>query len=316
MTLDSLTGNRMGEARTEAERELEAALAQTPRFAGPLRYRPVSGGISNANWRVTLDTGVDYFVKMPGRGTEMFIDRAAAFQASRLAGEAGIGPRLHDDLSHLGVEINDFIPDRRPTTHSDFANPAARLAAIDAYRRFHALPALSLTKTVFDMIDEHVAQMRDLGSPWPTDWAWVDLNQRMAREALTASGLDLTPCFNDPMPGNFMIGSDGSIQLIDYEYASMNDRCYDLGIWFGEMFYTEAVERELIEAYFSRCTPELFARVTVHKALADVKWACWSFVQMKISALDFDYFKYGAWKLMRFRTIIAHPDWEAHLRRL
>jgi hypothetical protein len=82
------------------------------------------------------------------------------------------------------------------------------------------------------------------------------------------------------------------------------------------MFFDEKTERELIEAYFGRCTDALLARVTVHKALADVKWACWSMVQMKVSTLDFDYFKYGVWKLMRFRTIIGHPAWESQLRRL
>ena len=121
---------------------------------------------------------------------------------------------------------------------------------------------------------------------------------------------------NDPMPGNFMVGQDGSIMLIDYEYASMNDRCYDLGIWFGEMFYTPQVEAELIEDYFGRCTPELLARVTVHKALADVKWGAWSMVQFKVSALDFDFYKYGVWKLMRFRQIVGDPSWKVHLRNL
>ena len=46
------------------------------------------------------------------------------------------------------------------------------------------------------------------------------------------------------MPGNFMLGADKSVMLIDYEYASNNDRCYDLGIWCGEMFFSEAVEAE------------------------------------------------------------------------
>lgn len=50
-------------------------------------------------------------------------------------------------------------------------------------------------------------------------------------------GLDLVLFFNDLMFGNFMIGQDGLVMLIDYEYVLMNDWCYDLGIWFGEMFF-------------------------------------------------------------------------------
>jgi thiamine kinase-like enzyme len=304
-----------GQAATDHEREIEAALARAPLFAGKrLRYRVVIGGISNANWRVRVeDDGREYFVKIPGKGTEMFIDRVAAFDASRRAGAAGVGPRVYDDLFDAGIEINDFIPDRRSCTNTDFERPGPRLAAIEAYKRFHAVGELSLTKTVFDMIEEHDAQVKQLGGWLPPDYPWLMKQYRMARAALEASGLDMAPCFNDPMAGNFMIDDAGTIMLIDYEYASNNDRCYDLGIWFGEMFYTPDVEHELIEAYFGEVRPEIVARVTIHKALADIKWALWSFVQQKVSALDFDFFKYGAWKLLRGRAIMRDPRWVEHL---
>ncbi|WP_138470739.1 choline/ethanolamine kinase family protein [Poseidonocella sp. HB161398] len=306
----------LGEAQSPEERQLESAILEAPLFAGGqgARYAPVSGGISNSNWRVALAGGRDYFVKLPGNGTEMFIDRKAALDASQKAAAAGLGPAVYDDLAHHGIEINDFIPDRRPSTHSDFAARDLRMEAMAAYGRMHGLPALGLTKTVFDMIDEHKAQMAELGAPQYRDAAWIELNDRLAREALTASGLDLVPSFNDPMPGNFMIGQDRSIMLIDYEYASMNDRCYDLGIWFGEMFFTPEQEAEMIEEYFGRVTPQLVARVTIHKALADVKWGYWSMVQLMVSRLDFDFYKYGTWKLMRFRTITGDPSWATHLR--
>ncbi|MTD98816.1 phosphotransferase [Paracoccus sp. YIM 132242] len=309
----------IGSAAHALEETIEQVIRDAPLFRGGegIVYGPVPGGISNENWRVrTLDGTGDWFVKVPGNGTEMFIDRVAAMDASRKAAAAGLGPRVHDDLAHRGIEINDFLPGHRASTHSDFAARDKRAAAIAAYRRMHALPALGLTKTVFDMIDEHAAQCRDLDAPRFRNHDWVMLNESMAREALLASGLDLVPCFNDPMPGNFMIGPDGSIMLIDYEYSSMNDRCYDLGIWFGEMFFAPAQEMELIEEYFGRVSRDLVARVTVHKALADVKWALWSMVQLRVSRLDFDFHKYGMWKLMRFRQITGHPDWPAQLRAL
>ena len=309
----------LGAAAHPLEETIEQVIRDAPLFRGGrgMVYGPVSGGISNENWRVQATDGSgDWFVKVPGQGTEMFIDRRAALDASQKAAAAGLGPRVHADLAHRGVEINDFLPDHRPSTHSDFACRDKRVAAIAAYRRMHALPALGLTKTVFDMIDEHAAQCRTLDAPRFRHHDWVMLNEAMAREALMAAGMDLVPCFNDPMPGNFMIGPDGSIMLIDYEYSSMNDRCYDLGIWFGEMFFTPAQEMELIEEYFGHAPRDLVARVTVHKALADVKWAFWSMVQLRVSRLEFDFHKYGMWKLMRFRQITGHPDWPAQLRSL
>lgn len=303
------------DAATEAERELEAAILRVGPWSGRrARYRPVSGGISNANFRVWLDDDpASYFVKIPGRGTEMFIDRAAAMDASRTAANLGIGPRVHDYLAADGIEISDFIEGRRSCTHADFRNLTLCRTALDVYRQLHGAPKLALTKTVFDMIEEHIDQVKTLNGWVPPDFPFLEQEYRRARAALEASGLDLVPCFNDPMAGNFMVDDAGTIMLIDYEYASNNDRCYDLGIWFGEMFFEELTECALIEHYFGRADPATVARVTLHKALADIKWSTWSMVQNKISALDFDFFKYGAWKHMRARSIIQDPRWDTWL---
>ncbi|EWY38573.1 choline kinase [Skermanella stibiiresistens SB22] len=303
-------------ARTDAEKTVEAAILGVAAWTDrPVRYRPVLGGISNTNWRIEVEgEPTAYFLKVPGRGTEMFIDRAAAYAASRQAEAIGIGPRTFDWLTGRDIEIAEFIEGRRVSTHRDFADPAVRAEAVRVYRRFHAAPPLPLTKTVFDMIDEHKAQVAELGGHTPHDLAFLDRQYKAARQALEASGLDLVPCFNDPMPGNFLIGDDNSIKLIDFEYASNNDRIYDLAIWSGEMFFPESVDREILEEYFGRFDQTLLARLMVHKVLADIKWGTWAMVQNKISALDFDFYKYGIWKLMRARSIINDPRWETFLR--
>ncbi|HJE23732.1 MAG TPA: choline kinase family protein [Methylorubrum populi] len=308
----------LGNAATEAERAFEAVLRTVASWQGrPMRYRPVHGGISNMNWRVEVaGEPHSYFVKMPGRGTEMFIDRAAARAASRQAEVIGLGPRTFDYLDAQDIEIAEFIDGRRPSTNRDFADPALRAEAMRIYRRFHDAPLLPLTKTVFDMIDEHDRQAAELGALLPPDQAWLTRQTRLARAALDASGLDLVPCFNDPMPGNFLVGDDKSILLIDFEYASNNDRLYDLAIWSGEMFFPESVDRELIEQYFGRYDEALFARLMVHKALADVKWSTWAMVQNRISTLDFDFYKYGIWKHMRARSIMNDPRWPLFLKAL
>ncbi|QNP81200.1 choline/ethanolamine kinase family protein [Agrobacterium tumefaciens] len=310
--------NELGMARSDAERALEAAIIQVKPWKGRrLRYRPVSGGISNTNFRIEVEgDDLGYFLKIPGRGTEMFIDRKAAAAASKQAEAIGVGPKTFDYLDHLDIEIAEFIDGRRASTHKDFADPAIRNEAVRVYRQFHDAPALPLTKTVFDMIEEHFDQVRVLGGHWPLDHDWLFRSYKQARAALEASGLDLVPCFNDPMPGNFLIGDDKSIKLIDFEYASNNERLYDLAIWSGEMFYSEDVDCEIIEEYFGFYNKACHARFIVHKALADIKWSTWAMVQNRISTLDFDFYKYGIWKHMRARSIIHDPRWPHFLKAL
>ena len=237
-----MTPKRLGEAETEAEEALEQAVRRVPHWQDHAPcYRPVGGGITNSNWRVDV-AGQSYFVKIPGRGTEMFIDRAVALDASRKAHGLGVGPAIYDWLAADGVEIAAFITDRRTCGLGDFADAAFRGAVVEAYRKFHQAAPLGLTKTVFDMIQEHVEQVQALGGWQPSDCAWLHERVADARSAIEAAGLDLVPCFNDPMPGNFLAGDDGSVMLIDYEYASNNDRAYDLGAWFGEMFFSASEE--------------------------------------------------------------------------
>ncbi|WP_031337708.1 choline/ethanolamine kinase family protein, partial [Rhodopseudomonas sp. B29] len=201
----------IGMAATDAERQLEGAIHKIEAWKGQIRYRPVSGGISNVNFRVEVESAShDYFVKIPGRGTEMFIDRKAACAASRQAETIGVGPRTFDYLDHEGIEIAEFVEDRRPSTHADFIDPTVRAEAVRLYRLFHQAPPLPLTKTVFDMIDEHYDQVKQLGGFLPEDHDWLTWQYRQARAALEAAGLDLVPCFNDPMPGNFLLGADKS----------------------------------------------------------------------------------------------------------
>jgi thiamine kinase-like enzyme len=107
------------------------------------------------------------------------------------------------------------------------------------------------------------------------------------------------------------------MKLVDYEFASNNERAYELALLTTEMFYTEERIIELVEDFYGRSDFGLLARVQVCGALADTKWGLWACVNQQLSsAWDFDYHKYGCWKLMRARLKMADPRWPFWLRSL
>ncbi|MCG8358269.1 MAG: choline/ethanolamine kinase--aminoglycoside phosphotransferase, partial [Kiloniellales bacterium] len=108
----------LGQGTTPAEKDIEAVLARVDDWNGAeLSYEPVGGGISNANWRVHLaGREISYFVKVPGKGTERFIDRAAAHDASVKAHAAGVGAKVCGFLADSGVEIFEFMDGMRTST--------------------------------------------------------------------------------------------------------------------------------------------------------------------------------------------------------
>jgi len=307
---------KLGHAATDAESELEAAIAVVPLWKSKgAQYEPVGGGISNANWRVFVDGDQrSYFVKIPGKGTEMFIDRNAAHDASLKAHAAGVSAEVIHYNPASGVEVFEFIEGLRTSTNGDFLNATVRTNAVRALRSFNEGYSLNLQKTLFDMIDEHVSQVRELDGHFPQDFDWLNTRYQEARAALEASGLDIVPCMNDTLAGNFLLDDDDNVTLVDFEYASNNDRSAELAVWFGEMFFPPEIEREVVEEYFGRVEERITTRITLFKALADLKWSTWAMVQNKVSALDFDFFKYGVWKHMRARSVMRDPNWEAWLK--
>ncbi|GAB5467404.1 MAG: choline kinase family protein [Rhodospirillales bacterium] len=307
-----------GEPSTPAEAKIEAVIAKIADWQGRApRYAFVPGGLNNMNWRVRVaGAAQDFIVKIPGEGSERFIDRVVANDAAVKAFAAGISPEVHYYLPDERVEVATFLDSVRTANNGDFLIPEVRVNAVRTLRAFHGVAPLSVTKTLFDMIDEHFRQVEEVGAPEPPDIAWMKYEYARARAALEASGLDLVPCMNDTVAANFLIGADNRVWLIDYDYASMNDRGYELALWFGEMFFTPAQEAELIEDYFGRLDQQALARIAVYKGLADIKWSTWAMIQHRTSEIDFDFFKYGHWKHMRARSLLHDPRWPGWLQQL
>ena len=309
----------LGSARTEPERQVEKALAAVAEWEGRnITYTPVPGGLMNSNWRITVDGKPKrYFMKLPGAGSESFIDRSLANEAARRAGALDIGPEvvLFDPVT--GVEVIEFLEEYRACTNGDLKRPEVPLGIIDLYRVLHSGDKLSVTKTIFDMIDEHLDQVNELGVRLPRDADVILGEYGQAKQAMLASGLDLVACHNDPMPGNILVAPGKPMKLVDYEFASNNDRAYELAVMVTEMFYGEQQIMELIEEFYGKAEWSMISRVQVCSALADVKWGLWGCMNHKLSnAWDFDYHKYGAWKLARARLKMADPRWAFWLQGL
>lgn len=306
----------LGEGVSPGERAIEAAIVAVADWQGrTVSYEPVPDGISNPNWRVHVEAAPhSFFVKIPGEGTEMFIDRRTANEAGRKAHAAGVGARIIDFFPETGVEISEFVEGLRTSTNADFLDPVVRFNGLRALKAFNDSAPLTQRKTTFDMIDEHFDQALTLGGEFPEDFGWLNARYREARRALEASGLDLAPCMNDTLAGNFLLHADRRVMLVDFEYASTNDRAAELALWFSEMCFSPEVEAEMIEEYYGRLDPALLARVCLFKALVDLKWSTWAMVQNRISRLDFDFFKYGFWKHMRARFVMSDLRWATWLR--
>lgn len=299
-------------------KQVEVAIKSVPGWSPEtVEIEALDGGVTNSNWLATHQ-GKLHFMKIYGSGTENFINREVSIDAARQAQSMGIAPQILHFDKNTGLEVVEFLSGYRASTNDDFARRDFLEHVIDLYAAFHSGSPLSETKDVFEMTEEHIEQGREIGALFPSDFSWLLKQYSKAKRAFFASGLDLVPCHNDPMPGNFMVRMDdeaiSDMKLIDYEYASNNERAYELGVFLGEVFVDEKTSLEMIERYYGEVRSETVARVTVARAVADMKWGSWAVQQRKLSDWDFDYQKYGIWKYRRARMLFDDPRWDDWLR--
>ncbi|MEZ5213280.1 MULTISPECIES: choline/ethanolamine kinase family protein [unclassified Gordonia (in: high G+C Gram-positive bacteria)] len=309
----------LGTARNESEAAVEECIRAVTEWTGrEVRYSPLFGGLQNSNWRVeVVGDDVVYFLKVPGAGTEEYIDRANSHEAAKRAGELGISPKIVRFDPATGVEIVEFLEGYRACTNADMKRWDVAESVLGLQTEFHRIGELPLTKTIFDLIDEHLDQVAELGVQLPPYSIQMLREYEAARAAFTASGLDIVPCHNDPMPGNFLVADGKPMKLVDFEFASNNERAYDLAVTFTEYFYDEDMILRCVEAKYGHTSPEVVARVQVAAALADLKWGIFGcFYQEVIRNWDYDFYKYGAWKLARARAKMADPRWGRWLQTL
>ncbi len=69
-----------------------------------LEYNSAGNGITNPNYIVTADNK-NYFLKIPGAGTDSFIDRDNCHEANIIAMKSNSGPEVFKYYSDTGVEI-------------------------------------------------------------------------------------------------------------------------------------------------------------------------------------------------------------------
>ena len=92
---------------------------------------PISGGLTNRNYRVTVD-GTPYFLRIPGEATELLaVDRGNELHNTRAAAAAGAGPAVVDHLPALNVIVLAWL-DARTMSNDAFRPPGMPVRIADA----------------------------------------------------------------------------------------------------------------------------------------------------------------------------------------
>jgi thiamine kinase-like enzyme len=272
----------------------------------PGRVRAVESlahGITNSNYRI--DLGDEQVVlRVPGKDTgRLGIDREVEIVAGRLAAVIGVAPELLAVDEPTGCLVTRFI-ESRPIPPAELAAEPMLGELAAALRRVHAAGTVPLVFEPFAIIHRYrdEAAGRGVTAPFDLDGALDVVDRIAAARPFRPTVLG----HNDLLNANFLF--DGSIRIVDWEYAGMTDPFFDLANVAVNHDFPAESERALLAHYFGEADDALVATLLVMKLVSELREAMWGVVQLAISALEVDFAAYAAERGAHFVTLLDGYD--------
>ncbi|HET7419424.1 MAG TPA: phosphotransferase [Candidatus Dormibacteraeota bacterium] len=254
----------------------------------PAQIAELGGGITNRNFKVDVD-GESFVLRMGGARTSLLgIDREVEYEAGERAFDVGVGPEVVVFIPEEGWLVCRFI-DGRSISIEDMRRPETLSRVAAALRRFHDSDPIPGRFDSFAVVDDYRAKAETHGVEIPAEFG--EARETAARIAAALGERPLAPCHNDLLNANFL--DDGQVRIVDWEYAGMGDRFFDLANFSVNHEFSVEDDRRLLEAYFGSARDADLATVRMMRFMSDFREAMWGVLQSGISDLDFDFMGYA-----------------------
>jgi len=281
--------------------------------AGNLNTAPLTGGITNLNYRIDAD-GKSYVLRITGADTELLgIRREVEHAANLAAGQLGVAPEVVYFIEPEGYLVTRFV-EGAPIPPEEMVKPHNLRRVAEKIRTFHtSAPPLSGEFNVYRRVEMLTEVSRRHNCRFPANFDWI--LQRMGRveQTLTERAAVLRPCHDDLLNLNFL-DERGEIRILDWEYAGMGEVSYDLANFASHHRLNDDQLRLLLRAYFGEASAPRFARLKLLWPMSEVHEAMWGTTQTGISKLDEDFQAYADLWFGRATEAMSDPRWDQWIR--
>jgi thiamine kinase-like enzyme len=296
-------------------------IAQIAEWRGhEVRYETLAGAITNHNYLVTVDgepgsPGAGKFVlRIPGKGTDTFIDRECEQHNQLAAAAAGVSPPVLYLIEPGYCRVVPFIEGETLHPATIAGHPDRLRLVVEAIRTYHDKAVFENEVRVFDLIRDYARKGRELDAPQPYQIEWMLwVGQRIER-ALQRDEPAAVACHGNLLSENFLLGPEGRLWVIDWEHSGTADPYFDLGSLCVEHPLSASEEESVLATYCGSPEERRYARMMLYKLIVDLRWSLWAMIQCKVSKLEFDFYQYGLDRIARFCDNAAHSDLETWLK--
>ena len=263
-------------------------------------FWPLKQGLTNLSCHFSVGEGADkqeYVYRHPGVGTEKLVSRASEAAGLRLARELGLDSTfIYEDEEH-GWKLSRFVTN---ATNLDSGNDDQLRRAMEMCRRLHESGARLDRR--FDFVLQGLEYERLLLEDGPIEVpGYQELKDKVMRlkEHADADGYPICVSHNDFFELNFLVDEQGTMSLIDWEYAGMSDVASDFGTFVVCCQLTDNRAERALTYYFGRpATAEERRHFWSYVVFAGWCWYLWSLEKESegdnVGEWLFVYYRYAA----------------------
>lgn len=232
-------------------------------------------GMTNRSYIFTVNDK-KYIMRIPGEGTEQLINRKQEAEVYNAIKDKNVCDQLFYINPENGMKISSFVENSRccdPYDVSDLSKCMKKLKQFHDYKI-----KVDHTFDIFRQIDFYE-------SLWSQPSIFNDYEKTKNNVLELKKFIDkLSPTYSlthiDAVPDNFLFSVNNgieNIQLIDWEYAGMQDPHVDIAMFCIYSLYDEKKYiDQLIDLYFeNNCTPENRAKIYCYVAMCGLLWSNW-----------------------------------------
>lgn len=235
------------------------------------------GGLTNHTYKVTLENGEEYVVRIPGEGTEELIVRKDEMVSTKLACDLGVDAEMLY-FGEDGSKVTRYIKNAVTMSAETLKEPRHIQQMADIFRKMHSCGVdTGVPFEVFDMAAGYEKIIGDNHVPMYDDYAAMKAEvMRIKAEVDASVETKKVPCHNDALCENWVEG-DGRMYLIDWEYAGMNDGMWDVADVSIEAGFDAALDRQLLTAYLGHEPTVVEEKhFLASKIYVDFLWTLWA----------------------------------------
>lgn len=253
-------------------------------------------GMTNRSFMFSCK-GRKYIMRIPGEGTDKLINRREEASVYHTIKDLGIC----DDILYInpetGYKITAFIPGARV---ADAYDPCDVKKTMTYLRRFHEMNLkVDHTFDIFALIDFYESLWNGAKSAY-RDYAKTKANVLSLRSYIEEHAEPYCLTHIDAVPDNFLFSvnekGEEQINLIDWEYAGMQDPHVDIAMYSIYALYNKEQIDTLIDTYFTEgCAEETRTKIYCYVAACGLLWSNWCEYKRSLGV------EFGEYSLLQYR---------------